>query len=64
MNHIGPHAIDIIMYNVMYMKGVDAKTNICQSDFFRVFGFSYNFLSSLNDGETGFGKNSLHPHLF
>jgi len=47
------------------MKGVDAKTDIRQSDFFRIFGFSYNSLSSLNDGETRFGKkNPLHHHLF
>ena len=46
-----------------HMKGVDAKTDRRQSDVFRIFGFSYNSLSSLNVGETRFGKNQLHPHL-
>ena len=40
----------------------DAKTAKRQSDFFRIFGFSYNSRSSLNDDETGLGQNLLYPH--
>ena len=34
------------------LKGVGAKTDIRQSDFYRVFCFSYDSLFSLNDGKT------------